>query len=75
MKNNHDNIQKAFATKDGGFNLSLTCSECGGKITHTDKYGMWCERECGRDESKKALALLKKMMPGVFPKGWDKNFK
>ena len=61
--------------KGGGINIDIVCTECGKPLDHSDKYGMWCKNECGREESKDALALLEKMIPGVFPKGWDKNFR
>lgn len=29
----------------------MTCKQCKGHLTHNDEYGMWCDKECGRDAS------------------------
>lgn len=34
---------------DGTINVNVTCLVCGGPTTHTDVYGIWCAKECGRE--------------------------
>lgn len=41
-----------FDDKTG--NVEVTCDECGERITHSNEYGMFCEAECGLEESKAA---------------------
>jgi hypothetical protein len=43
---------------DGTRNLYITCQECGGTITHSDEYGMWCDKECGREESMQIAPIM-----------------
>lgn len=48
--------QKFTQNKDGTENLDYTCDECKEPITHTTKYGMFCDKECGMEDAKKAAA-------------------
>ena len=43
---------------NGNGDFSITCDICGKPITHTDKYGMWCEDKCGREEAKKKNSMF-----------------
>lgn len=39
--------------------VEITCSACGQRITHSNQYGMYCDKECGieEDRANEALAL------------------
>ena len=61
MKNQKDSrITITVKKVKGGVDLTLGCSTCGGSITHSDDYGMWCDKECGREDSIKASAQFVK---------------
>ena len=58
----------AKAKMDNNGNITITC-ECGKPIIKSNKYGMFCEDECGLKESKKAkfkLNSLIKTMGDLF---------
>ena len=50
--------------KDG--NIEVKCEACGKPITHTDKYGMWCDDECDRDE---AIEMWKGLNSSLYDMG------
>lgn len=56
---------------DGTENLDLTCNVCGGSITHSTKYGMYCEKKCGEKEDKEAFEKGMEMLKNIF--GGDMN--
>ena len=45
---------KITRNPDGSENVSVTCSTCGEPITHSNKYGMFCDKECNLEKSKEA---------------------
>jgi len=45
-------------------NAEVTCDDCGKRITHSNEFGMFCEAECGLEESKKAKKEAMKMLDG-----------
>lgn len=45
---------------------SLSCSVCGGIMTHADKYGMHCDKECEREDDKAAYKVVKGMLDSLF---------
>ena len=52
--------------EDGKFDVDITCEVCGGPITHSDKYGMWCDKECGREMSIKASKEFREEMDSLI---------
>ena len=44
----------------------VTCDYCGKPVVKADKYGMWCEDECGREDSIKALSEVEAIMRSFF---------
>lgn len=52
--------------KDGTCDVDVTCTVCGGPITHSDEYGMWCDNECGRERSIKAQEEYDGMLKGLI---------
>ena len=46
--------------KDGTISAEITCDICGQRLTHSDKWGIWCDKECGHEESKKAEKEIEK---------------
>ena len=63
--------------KDG--NIEVKCDVCGKPITHADKYGMWCEDECGREECmedmSKIFGKIEEMFGADFSKYLDTDNK
>jgi len=51
---------------DGKFAVDITCQKCGGPITHSDKYGMWCDEECDRELSVKGFNDFKGEMDSLI---------
>jgi hypothetical protein len=47
---------------DGKGNLKIKCKICGGPITHSNEFGMYCDNECGIEDDKKAYKELKKLL-------------
>ena len=47
-------------------NVEVTCDECGERITHSNKYGMFCANNCGLEESKAAKQAMDNLMPGLM---------
>jgi hypothetical protein len=43
---------------DGKGNLEINCSYCGKPITHSNEFGMFCDDECGMEESKNVMHEL-----------------
>jgi ribosomal protein L37AE/L43A len=58
--------------KDG--NIEVNCDICGKPITHTDKYGMWCEDECGREEAMKDMTKIFGKIEELFGVDFSKYF-
>jgi len=59
-------VQKFSTNKNGTVNVELLCDECGGPITHSNEYGMFCDKKCGLEESKKAKAKFDLLMSKAF---------
>ena len=45
-------------------NVEVTCDICGERITHSNEWGMFCDNECGLEDSKKAKDEVMKMIDG-----------
>ena len=45
-------------------NVEVTCDHCGKRITHSNEWGMFCEDECGLEDSKKAKVEVMEMLEG-----------
>jgi hypothetical protein len=45
-------------------NVEVTCDICGERITHSNEWGMFCDNECGLEESKAAKDEVMKMIDG-----------
>jgi len=52
------------AILDDKGNVEVTCDDCGKRITHSNEFGMFCEDNCGLEESKVAKAQVEKMIQG-----------
>ena len=57
-----------FDDKTGS--VDVTCDDCGKPITHSNEFGMFCEDNCGLQESKEAKKVVMSML-GQF----DQMFK
>jgi|MudIll2142460700_1097286.scaffolds.fasta_scaffold2753750_2 hypothetical protein len=57
---------KAKRLKGGKIALDITCDICGNPITHSNKYGMFCDNECELEASKKAFTKVKGLLKGVL---------
>lgn len=59
-------IKKSIKINQKGNNIDVTCTKCGEPITHSNEWGMFCEKECNLEESKKAFDKINKMFGGMF---------
>ena len=58
-------IKQTFTkNQDGTENLQLTCSFCGGQITQSTKYGMYCDKKCGEDKDIEAYHKINDIISG-----------
>lgn len=48
--------------KDGRIDIEITCNVCGGPITHSNEYRMFCDNECELKASKKASKKVKRLV-------------
>ena len=63
-------IKQTFTkNQDGTENLQITCNICGGQITHSTKYGMYCAKKCGEKEDKEAFENGMDMLNKMFGSG------
>lgn len=46
-------------------NVEVTCDDCGKRITHSNEFGMFCEDNCGLEESKAAKKMAMKMIDDI----------
>ncbi len=46
-------------------NVEVTCDECGERITHSNEFGMFCDNDCGLEESKAAKKVAMKMIDDI----------
>jgi len=52
------------AIMDDKGNVEVTCDDCGERITHSNEYGMFCDNNCGLEESKAAKQQVESMIQG-----------
>jgi hypothetical protein len=51
---------------DGTEHVSATCSKCGEPITHSNKYGIFCDKECDLEKSKEAEEKINGFINGFL---------
>ena len=50
-----------------GADVTITCKKCGEPITHSNEFGMFCDKECDLEDSKnKAFELINKFFGKSF---------
>lgn len=57
------------------YTKNLSCPVCGEELTHADKYGMMCDKECEKAENKVIGDYMDKMLKDLFGPDAPKSFR
>lgn len=57
------------------YTKNLSCPVCGEPLTHADKYGMMCDKECEKTENKVNGEYMDKMLKDLFGPDAPKSFR